>query len=279
MHAIDLDAGTCVVGLPLLQGDVEMRQEITVPLCAGRRTEIYLDASDSMLSPRQLDVTTAALRIVPANATPSLDDPGFRAAEDARLALMEGRIVVDDNLLEAASRDAVDSPLLVMHYACSLTAAPAVDVQRLLGLCEALERGPLRGMADVILLRALVDHLRDPDGPSGLQLEDPLCVAASWAIAARLQVRFSRPVQQAVCLWRRASPVWTQTQIPGEGLPQGASAAPPHLLSLLRRGMEEDPLSPQAVIRETARAWMVDQDLVSELAFESAAGIVNYSNS
>jgi len=270
-QAIDLAAGTCVVGLPLLHGDDEVRQEITVPLCAGYRTEIYIEARDNVLFQRQLDIASAALRIVPHGSTAAVDDSGFHETELARLALMEGRTGVDGRMLAAAARCAEDAPLLALYSACLLASAPTLDVPRLRGLCEVLERGPLQLLADVSLLRALADSSATADPNSGLEFETPPCMATLWAVASRLQVHFTRPVQQAVCLWRRASPIWTQTQVPAGGVPRHAGAAPPQLISFLRRGMEDDPSNPQAVIRDAARAWLVDEDLISELAMEPFA--------
>jgi hypothetical protein len=215
----DLEPGTYLLGTRRLQGDFWLWQENALTIASSWwRTEVYLDSTDDDWTGRRFDVESASILIVPARESASLNVPDARLTEVARLALIEGRIGVDDYRHHIAQDVGSRAPMLALYIAYALTLSPYPDTESIQRLCRQLRESWTIRSADVKLLEIWClakDELALPVDIEFNPDEVPM-IARGWSLVAQTGVkpRLSIPAQYYVGMWRTCGSLWTQTQVP-----------------------------------------------------------------
>jgi len=185
------------------------------------RTEVYLDSVEDEYSGRRFDIESASVLIEPGKGSGSLYGSEARFTEVARLALLEGRIGVDDHLLHWLSDMGMPSPMLTLYTAYALAISMKPDIGRIRALCEHMRERWTARSADVKLLEAWCSASEGKGEPwwsLDLAPDEIPMIAYGWDLSARLANRVGRPMlslaaQYHIGMWRTSSALWTQTQV------------------------------------------------------------------
>ncbi|MBX7134719.1 MAG: caspase family protein [Fimbriimonadaceae bacterium] len=218
----DLRPGTYLLGVRRRQGDIWLWQEMVLTLASSWwRTEVYLDSVDDEFTGRRFDLDSASVLVEPGWGSGSLYGSEARFAEVARIALTEGRVGVDDHLLDMLAGQGIPSPMLALYTAYALALQPKPPVDRVRTLCEHLNDRWTRRSADVKLLQHWCEQVSGRDSSTAsidFRPDEVPMINLGWDIAERLGkgARVSEAAQRRIGSWRTASALWTQTQVPSD---------------------------------------------------------------
>lgn len=216
----DLSPGTYFLGVRRQQRDYVSWQEMALTVAPSWwRTEVYLDSIDDDLIGRRFDIESASVLIVPGKGSGSLYGSEARFTEVARLALLEGRLGVDDHLLHSVRDIGMPSPMLALYAAYALTLSSQPDFESIRMLCDRLRERWTSRSADVKLLESWCSTNDIRSGRSkeiDLRLDEVPMIARGWELSKQLgsEAQVALGAQYHVGMWRTSSLLWTQTQVP-----------------------------------------------------------------
>jgi hypothetical protein len=243
----DLAPGTYLLGVRRLQRDYWSWQEIALTVASSWwRTEVYLDSMDDDWTGRRFDVESASVLITPGKGSGSLFGSDARFTEVARLALTEGRLGVDENILHWVHDLGMPEPMLALYTAYALTLSPDPDTESIHRLCEQLRERWTKRSADVKLLEMWC-LAKDAKSVSSIGIEfkpdEVPIIARGWELSRQLgsEVHLPLGVQYHVGTWRTCGSLWTQTQVPDTVELQKASGKLTAKPSLLRAANAVEP--------------------------------------
>lgn len=211
--------GTYLLGVKRTSGYRSYWQQIVLNAVSGWRTEVYMETVADRRGGWDLDIERAGILIVPIDDPPAFDSEQARLTEVARLALLEGRIGVNDEVLSALLDKKICAPMLALFTAYAIAKQDDFDRQTLWTLCANIDEQWPGGAADTQMLRArcTAPEVPAPElSPSPVENAVP-CIAQAWDIPGRLDTTFDVPSSIAystVGLWRIPSELWTHTLIP-----------------------------------------------------------------
>lgn len=216
----NLPPGTYLFGVRRRQRDVWSWQEMVLTLASSWwRTEVYLDSVEDDFTGRRFDIESASVLVEPGKGSGSLYGSEARFTEVARIALAEGRLGVDEHLLQRLVGPGIPSPMLALYTAYALALSAEPDVKTVSYLCEHLEDRWTDRSADVKLLKgwcASVNRKELQPAKTDFGPDEVPMIARGWDIAAGLGhgATLALAAQYHVGTWRTSSNLWTQTQVP-----------------------------------------------------------------
>ena len=216
----DLSPGTYLLGVRQQRGDHWFWHETALTVASSWwRTEVYLDCIDDSWSGRRFDIESASVLIGPGKGSGSLYGSESRLTEVARLALLEGRLGVDEHLLHWVRDMGMPEPMLALYTAYALSLSPEPDVASIRELCRQLRNGWTSRSADVKLLErwcAAKDTKSAPSTETDLRPDEVPMIARGWELSRKLgfEGQVALGAQFHVGMWRTPGSFWTQTQVP-----------------------------------------------------------------